>query len=316
MRILNAEQIRRLAPVAHVVECLQAAFRNPGAALPRQVLNVPGGTGGRLFLGMPAFDEQGGVVKVVTLFPDNESKGLPTIQAEIVVFSGSGTPVAVLDGTAITHLRTGAASALASTYLSRADSAHLVIIGAGALAPAMAEAHCAVRPITRVSICGRSAGRAAATAAMVRSRVGAEVEVIVSGSAEQAVMTADIVSCATSSATPVLSGKWLRPGMFVDLVGSFSPHKREVDDDAVRNARIFVDTFEGALSEAGDILDPMARGVIERARIEGELADLASGRVAGRRSDEEIILFKSVGTSLEDLAASRLVLAAASREPG
>jgi ornithine cyclodeaminase len=118
------------------------------------------------------------------------------------------------------------------------------------------------------------------------------------------------VSCATSSATPVLEGKWLKPGTFVDLVGSFSPSKREADDEVVRRSRLFVDTFEGALSEAGDLLDPLARGVIDRKRIEGELADLVCGRVRGRANAEEIITFKSVGTALEDLAAARLVVEA------
>ena len=116
--------------------------------------------------------------------------------------------------------------------------------------------------------------------------------------------------CATSSTAPVLEGRWLRPGAFVDLVGSFTPGAREADDDAVLRARIFVDTFEGALAEAGDLIDPISRGVIGRERVEGELADLVSGRVAGRLSAEEITLFKSVGTAIEDLATARLILAA------
>jgi ornithine cyclodeaminase/alanine dehydrogenase-like protein (mu-crystallin family) len=125
------------------------------------------------------------------------------------------------------------------------------------------------------------------------------------------VRTADIVSCATSSATPVLLGKWLRRGTFVDLVGGFSPSRREADDDVVLRSRIFVDTFAGAMAEAGDIIEPLARAVISRERIEAELADLVRGRKAGRTSDSEIIMFKSVGTAIEDLAASRLVVAAA-----
>lgn len=133
-------------------------------------------------------------------------------------------------------------------------------------------------------------------------------EVLVPNSIEDAVATADIVSCATNSATPVLVGKWLNPGAFVDLVGSFSPSKREADDDVILRSRIFVDTFEGALSEAGDIIDPLARGIIDRQRLEGELADLVSGRVTGRSSPDEITLFKSVGTALEDLAAAQMIV--------
>lgn len=267
--------------------------------------------GERLLLAMPAFDRDGaGVVKLATVFPDNQSQGMPTIQAAIIVFSERGTPIALLDGTIVTQLRTGAASALASRYLSRADSAHLVIIGTGALAPMMAAAHCTVRGITRVSVCGRSTERASLTAAAISALVGPNVEVVVSSSLEQTVASADIVSCSTSSPTPVLAGKWLKPGTFVDLVGSFSPKKREADDDVVLRSRIFVDTFEGALTEAGDLLDPLARGIIDRERIEGELADLVCGRAQGRNSDDEIILFKSVGTALEDLAAAQMIVAA------
>lgn len=314
MLVLSAEQIRSVVPMPRLIECLRSAFRTQRVVVPaRQVGRVPGGTGERLFLSMPAFDSDGGgVVKFATVFPDNRTRGQPTIQAVIVMLSAAGAPQAVLDGRVVTQLRTGAASALASGYLSRADSSHLVVIGTGALAPTMAAAHCAVRPIIRISVWGRRGEHAAATAAAIRSLVDSNVEVLVPTSVEEAVATADIVSCATSSPTPVVLGNWLRPGTFVDLVGSFSPVKREADDDVVLRSRIFVDTFEGALSEAGDLLDPLARGVIGRERIEGELADLVCGRVAGRRTGEEIILFKSVGTAIEDLAASRLAVAAAS----
>jgi ornithine cyclodeaminase len=314
MLVLTAEKIRALAPMPCLIECLRKAFSTEYVVPLRQVAKVPGGAGERLFFSMPAFDLESGAVKLATYFPDNQAKGLPTIQAVIVVFSATGAPVAMLDGTVITQLRTGAASALASNYLSRADSAHLVIIGTGALAPAMAAAHCAVRPITRVSVCGRQHARATATAASIRSLVNDDIEVLVPNSIEATVRRADIVCCATSSAAPVLLGRWLRPGTFIDLVGSFSPSMREADDDVVLRSRIFVDTFEGAMAEAGDVIEPLARGIIARERIEAELADLVCGRASGRLSADEIITFKSVGTAIEDLAASRLVVAAALKE--
>src|SRR5437868_9077302 len=152
MLVLNAEQIRALAPMPRLIECLREAFHAESFVPPRQVVKVPGGAGDRLFLAMPAFDlKGGGAVKLATLFPDSVSSRLPAIQAAIVVFCDTGTPVALLDGTLVTRLRTGAASALASTYLSRADSSHLVVIGTGTLSPYMALAHCAARPITRIS---------------------------------------------------------------------------------------------------------------------------------------------------------------------
>jgi ornithine cyclodeaminase/alanine dehydrogenase-like protein (mu-crystallin family) len=173
----------------------------------------------------------------------------------------------------------------------------------------MASAHCAVRPIKRVSVYGRRPDRVDETVAAILSLLPPEVKVNGVASLAETVPQADIVSCATSSITPVLEGRWLQPGAFVDLVGSFSPTRREADDTAVTRSRIFVDTFEGALSEAGDLLDPLSRGIIDRSRIEGELSDLVRGRVEGRRDDNEIILFKSVGTAIEDLALSAFLVA-------
>ncbi len=317
MRVFAAEEIQKLITPGTLVEVLRRAFQADLVCPPRQIVQVPGGTQQRVCLIMPAFDRSGaGAVKLVTVFPDNGKRALPTIQAAILVFSEDGTPVAMLDGTIITRLRTAAASALASTFLSRDDSAHLVIIGTGSLAPHMAAAHSAVRPIRRISVCGRRAAAAERTAAAIRLMVKPEVEVLSASSVERAVASADIVSCVTSSATPVLAGRWLREGVFVDLVGGFSPDKREADDDVVRRSRIFVDTFEGAMTEAGDILEPLSRGVIAREQVEAELADLASGRHVGRLTDNELVTFKSVGTAIEDLAAAQAVLAAASGQDG
>ncbi|MGH8290416.1 MAG: ornithine cyclodeaminase family protein [Steroidobacteraceae bacterium] len=315
MRVLDDQKIGELVSMPQLIESLRSAFAGGFVAPGRRFSPIPGGAGERLLLYMPAFSPDGrGAVKLVTIVPDNRPRGLPTIQAAVIVFSQTGAPVAVLDGALVTRLRTGAASALAASYLSRTDSSHLLVIGTGALAPYMALGHCSIRPIKRVSVSGREQARAQATAAQIRSLVGEDVEVAAVTSLEQAVVAADIISCATSSTQPVFCGKWLRPGTFLDLVGSFSPNRREADDEAVLRSRLFVDTLEGAMSEAGDLLDPMRRGVIDRGRIEGELSDLVSGRVMGRRQRDEIILFKSVGTAIEDLAAAQLIVAAAGRE--
>jgi ornithine cyclodeaminase len=162
-----------------------------------------------------------------------------------------------------------------------------------------------------VSVWGRRREQVTATVTAIRGRVGKNVQVDATDSIPNAVGSADIVACSTSSPTPLLQGKWLRPGTHVDLVGSFQPTKRESDDEVVLRSRIFVDTFQGALHEGGDVIEPLSRGVISRDRIEGELADLAAGRVKGRKGPEEITLFKSVGTAIEDLAAARMVVEAA-----
>ena len=318
MHLIDADQIRALVNMPELIERLRAAFKEGYAAPPRQIAPVPGGAGDRLMLSMPAFAADGsGVVKLASVFPDNVRAGAPTIQGALVVFSDTGTPIAVMDAAAVTQLRTAAASALASSYLSRADSNRLVVIGTGALAPYMALAHASVRPLQWIGVWGRNYERAATTAAHISRLVRPTIEVVPVEQLEPAVRAADIISCVTSSTEPVLQGRWLKPGAFVDLVGSFSPHKREADDEAVQRARIFVDTFEGALSEAGDLLDPMARGAIDRTRIEAELADLVASRKVGRLNDNEITLFKSVGVALEDLAAAQCVLAALpSRDEG
>ncbi len=314
MLLLDAEQTQRLASMPELIECLRRAFRRGCVVPARQVARIPAGAGERLFVSMPAFDPEGrGAVKLLTVVPENPARGLPTIQGMIAVFSEEGAPVAILDGTAVTRLRTGAASALASDYLSRRDSSQLLIVGTGALAPYMALAHCTVRPIRRVSVWGRRAQRVAATVTAIRSRVAADVSVDSADSIERSAATADIICCATSSATALLCGRWLPSGVFVDLVGSFTPTMRETDDEVVRRCRIFVDTFAGALAEAGDLIDPLARGVISREHIEGELQDLVLGRVSGRGSPQELTLFKSVGSAIEDLAAAQLIMTAAAR---
>jgi ornithine cyclodeaminase len=296
-----------------VVEALRQVFRKGGVVAVRTPSEMPGDSPDRLFVSMLAMDRDGGpVIKLLTILPENRDKGLLTVQGAIVVFGETGTPLAILDGTVVTHLRTGAASALASEYLSREDSSHLVIMGTGAIAPTVALSHCAVRPIKRVSVWGRTPEKASATAAAIRERLADGVDVAVTNQIEQAVASADIVSCSTSSPTPILAGKWLKAGAHVDLIGSFQPTKRESDDDVVLRARIFVDTLQGALHEGGDVVDPLARGIIDRSRIEGQLEDLVCGRVKGRVSDDEITMFKSVGTAIEDLATARMVVEAAS----
>src|SRR6185437_3966684 len=182
------------------------------------------------------------------------------------------------------------------------------------LAPYMALAHCAVRPIRRVTVSGRHEERAKETANEIRSLLGNEIEVNIASSLDKVAPIADIICCATSSVQPVLAGEWLRPGTLVDLVGGFSPDKREANDEVVLRSRLFVDTYEGALAEAGDLLQPLQRGLIARDRIEGELSDLVSGRATGRRGADEIILFKSVGTAIEDLCAAKLIVAAAGEQ--
>jgi ornithine cyclodeaminase len=240
-------------------------------------------------------------VKIVTVFPDNARRALPSVCGTYLLLdAATGVPVAVLDGTALTLRRTAAASALAASYLARGDSAVHLMVGTGTLAPHLIAAHRAVRPIRETLIWGRDPAKAEALAANLAASGTAVVAV---PDLAAAVATADVITCATLSAQPLVLGAWLKPGAHLDLVGGYRPDMREADDDAIRRARVFVDT-ETALHEAGDIVQPLRSGALAPEDIAGDLSCLARGTCDGRRAVDEITLFKSVGTALEDLAAA------------
>lgn len=230
--------------------------------------------------------------------------GSPLSTSSYFLLSGdTGEPLAVMEGRQLTAWRTAAASALAARHLARKDAEHLLMIGAGTLAPHLVHAHAAVRPIRRVTLWNRTRERADILCAHLQDRF----DVTVADSLDSALGQADIVSCATLSAAPLVRGTRLRPGTHVDLVGGFTPAMREADDESVRRARVYVDTRAGALREAGDIVDPIRRGVISETDILGDLFDLCRGTAPGRCTANEITLFKSVGSAIEDLAAAMLV---------
>ena len=248
-------------------------------------------------------------VKLVTVVPENRARQLPTVQSLFILLdTTTGTPLALMDGEELTLRRTAAASALASTYLARPDSEHLLVVGTGQLAPYMAAAHCAVRDIRRVSVWGRDLQKARMTVKKCQALgLPTSIAIDVAQDLGAASMTADLISCATTSRQALIQSTSVRPGTHIDLVGGFKPDMREADDRLISTARLFVDTFDGALAEAGDLVQPMQSGLITRASVLAELADLASGRHAGRSHNQEITLFKSVGTAIEDLCAANLV---------
>jgi ornithine cyclodeaminase len=269
---------------------------------------MPRPEGDATVLVMPAWTESGERFlgcKLVTVFPGNAARGQPSLYGSYLLFSGeTGEPLAVMDGRTLTAWRTACASALAARYLARADASHLVMVGAGTLAPYLVRAHMSVRPITKVTLWNRTRSRAVQTAFALATG-GTEVEV--ADDLETAVTSADIVSCATLSEKPLLRGAWLKKGTHVDLVGGFTPKMREADDEVVKRARVYVDTRAGAMKEAGDIVQPLRRKVIAKEDVAGDLFDLCRGNAKGRRRKDEITLFKSVGTAVEDLAAAMLV---------
>lgn len=298
----TAHDLHRVLDTRALVDVLREAFRR-GAEVPvRHVHEVAPAESARLLL-MPAWRAGGGLgVKIVTVYPGNPERGVPTVGALYVLLDGAtGHPRALLDGEALTLLRTGAMSALATTRLARSDARTLLVVGTGQLAPYMARAHCAVRPVERVLVWGRDRTRADA---MARRLAEEGLPAAATDDLEAALAQADIVTCATTSTEPIVKAQAVKPGTHVDLVGGFTPAMREADDDLVARACLFVDTRAGALAEAGDLVQPIQRGRIGPEHVQADLADLAAGRHPGRQDEAAITLYKSVGTALADLAAA------------
>jgi len=309
VRVVSADEINRALTYPALIEALREGFRADADAPLRHthMIAQPGGGEAKLLL-MPAWTNSGERLvgcKIVSVYPDNLKIGKPSVYGSYMLMSGlTGEPLAVMDGTVLTAWRTACASALAASYLAREDASHLVMIGAGALAPHLIRAHAAVRPIRRVTLWNRTRGHAVKLAFGLA--VGG-IEAEIADDLETAVRSADIVSCATLSATPLVRGKWLKKGAHLDLVGAYTPKMRESDDDAVRRARVYVDTRAGAPKEAGDIAQPLKSGVLKKDAIRGDLYELCRGKAKGRTAASQITLFKSVGTAIEDLAAAMLV---------
>lgn len=291
--VIDAEELRRALPMADAVDALETAFRGtlPDAPLRSHVETATGA-----LLLMPATSEAGIGVKLVTLSPENEDRGLPFIHAVYVLFDGrTQAPRAVLDGTALTALRTGAVSGLATRYLARGDAGTLVVFGAGVQARSHVEAMRAVRPVERVRVVSRSSARAEALAAELRAD-GLDAGV----GGPDAVGDADLICTCTTSPEPVLEGRLLRPGAHVNAVGAYTPETRELDDEAIRRARVVVETREVAMAEAGDVLIPLRAGVVGAEHVVADLAELVGGAPV-RRGRDDVTVFVSVGVAFEDL---------------
>jgi ornithine cyclodeaminase len=307
MRYISAADLNAKLEFPPLVEALRELFRR-GVDEARAIhLSQPLADGRRNdWLLLPAwqFDRHMGV-KLVSVFAANEAKGLASVQGLYVLFDGTtGLPLAAIDGAAITLWKTAANSALAASYLARQDARTLVMVGAGALAPYLARAHCAVRPIAEVLVWNRTAKNAERMAGAL-ARPGLAVEVV--NDLAAAVVRADVVSCATMASDPVIKGAWLRPGVHVDLVGAYRPQMREADDEAVRRARVFIDAWFTAGEHCGDICQPIADGVLRK----GDITDtfqLARGERPGRLRADEITLFKSGGGGHEDLGTAQHIL--------
>ncbi|MFV8345935.1 ornithine cyclodeaminase family protein [Flavobacterium sp. ZB4P13] len=252
---------------------------------------------------MPAFNT--GIdagVKIVTVSPNNGKYNLPAIQGTYIYMDAhKGSIKAILDAKSLTAKRTACTSALASSYLSRKDSSSLLMIGTGALAKNLIQAHASVRPITKVYVWGRSQKKAQA---VCDALADSPYSCTAIANIDDKISEVDIISCATLSPTPLVFGKSLQAGQHLDLVGAYKKDTREADDEAVRKSSVFIDTYQGGLKESGDILIPLNNGSLTKEAIKADLFELCSGSKKGRTSEKEITYFKSVGHALEDLVAA------------
>ena len=306
MLVLNQEETRRALQWPALIDAIETMFRG-GCVMPvrhHHAVEVPGESDATLLL-MPAWVPGSYMgVKILSVFPDNSQRSLPAIFGTYLLSSGkTGEMLAAIEGGELTARRTAATSALAAKYLAREDASELLMVGTGRLSLNLMQAHATVRPLTSFHIWGRNVSAAEKTAEEARA-FGFNAKAC--NYLEAAARSADIICCATLSHEPLIKGEWLKAGAHLDLVGAFKPTMRESDDVAVKRAHLYVDTFDGALKEGGDIVQPLEAGIIQRDDILAELADLVSGRHPGRGSDQEITLFKSVGAALEDLAGAIL----------
>ena len=299
--LIGAEELRARLPMSDAIDALETAFRtgDPSGGPLRTHLETPAGS---LVL-MPVTGPAGVGVKVVTITPSNPGRDVPLLHAVYALFDpDTQAPAAILDGEALTALRTAAVSGLATRYLANEGAARLVIFGAGVQARAHLEAMLAVRPIERVVVVSRSPDRASALADHARA-AGIEAAVGEPG----AVADADVVCTCTTSEDPVFDGSALADGAHVNAVGSYQPHTRELDTETIRHGRVVVETREVALAEAGDLLIPIDEGAIGPDHVVADLRELVRGAQV-RRSSEDVTVFESVGMAFEDLAVARAVV--------
>ena len=314
LRVIGAADVRRALTYQDCVAAVERAMRSVSegrAVLPlRQVMPLPSGRG--LFGMMPGSlaDPECYGIKLLSLFPGNPAHGHSSHLGLHVLFEPEhGRPVALIEASALTAIRTAAASVVATRALARPDSSVLAILGSGEQARAHLECFQAVRPFDRVVVWGRRAE--AAVALVTRARELGAGTASVAGSVAEAVADADVVCTLTAAKSAILRGADLRPGVHLCLVGSSVASCREVDDQCVARSRFYVDQRAAAMDQAGELLGAIAAGVVSREHVLGEIGEVLSGAVAGRTDAAAVTLYKSLGVAAQDLAAASLLLSRA-----
>lgn len=303
---IDEHQLREVLDFTSLIDAIGRAFASHVEAPERHrhAIKVPGSQDATLLL-MPSWLHGQYIgVKTATIFPSNRHVALPSVMATYLLLNGNtGQPLATIEGKTLTVMRTAATSAFASKHLSRANASKLLMVGSGALAGPLIEAHASIRELNHIDIWSRSQKNAVALAARLKS-LGLPVRAI--QDLESSAREADIISCATLSRTPLIRGSWLKDGTHVDLVGAFTGEMRESDEQLILQSEVFVDTRDGAFAEAGDLIQARSGGDWSFGSIIADLRELATGQSSGRTKENANTVFKSVGCALEDLAAARL----------
>ncbi len=310
IRILSAADVHRALPMQRAIEVMRSAFGQLSADQANVPLRTRLETDRGLMLLMPAFLKQSRdlAFKMVSIWGDNPSRGLPAVIAvAMVIDPDTGQPRALMNGEALTAIRTGAGGGLAADLLARVEARIVTVFGSGVQARAQLEAVCQVRRVTAVRLVGRTAASVETFAKEVASWSAAP-SVSIPDTRTEAVVGADIIITATTSETPVFDGRDLSPGTHITGVGSYAPYMQEVDEVTVQRAKIVVDSLQSCLAEAGDLIIPLGKNLIGKPDIHGELGQIVNGEIPGREADEEITFFKSVGVAVQDAAAAAEVL--------
>jgi len=308
MKIITAAQAQAALDYAELVESMRTAHQGERATIADTYLEeADRGFGPNGLLVRPAWQHGEFLgAKLATVFPENPDRGMLTVHAVYILFDGTnGKPLAVMDGTALTWYKTACDSALGASYLAREDTAVMTMVGAGAMAPHLIKAHRAVRPsLRRVQIWNRTAARAEELAGSLRLG-GVEIEVVTD--LPKAIAASDLISVATRSPYGVIAGKDVAPGTHLDLVGAYTPDMREVDDATIRRGTVFVDLIETAM-RTGELLQPIAAGVMTEGDIAADLYELCRGTKPGRQAPDDITIFKNGGGGHLDLMTAKHIL--------
>jgi 1-pyrroline-2-carboxylate reductase [NAD(P)H] len=310
MKIIDADQVHASLNFAELIPLLKTSFAKEYSMPQRNVylLDQHNPDNHDAFALLPAWNDEIIGNKAFTYFPSNNADpGLQSLYSKIMLFSRqSGEPLALVDGTSITYWRTAAVSALASQLLSRENSNHLMLFGTGNLARYLLHAHLTVRPINKVTLVGRNPDKVSRIINELSAQY-TDVTFIASNNVAQEIPTADIICCATASKTPLFKGQWLMPGVHLDCLGNHHPNQRECDSQSITRARVYVDSLVNNLAEAGELLLPINEGCFEQGQIVAQLSDMCKSPRILRQSEQDITLFKSVGTAISDLVTAHHV---------